>query len=621
MQAKTGKGNTMADALSLYRFWLEKLPADDPLHTELEAAAEDEEEIIDQFYQEIVFGTAGLRGICGPGTNRMNRLTVGRATKGIADYILESGEDPKAGVVIAYDCRHYSKEFSELAASILMGSGIHVYLFPSMRPTPELSFSIRKYGTVSGINMTASHNPKEYNGYKVYWKDGAQISGSVSDGILERIQRLDLFDDFGGISLEEGKEKGLLTMLGEETDRAYLDYVYSMRQRADCELDKSVCVVYTPLNGAGSIPMETVAAELGYDNFHIVPEQKDPDPEFTTVGYPNPEDPKGFELAEKLGKEVGAEVLIATDPDSDRMAIEIPDGKGGYEPLNGNQTGALLIAYMAQSQKDAGTLPKKAGMIKSIVTGDLGKAICQANGIRVYEALTGFKNICGVIPRLEAEGYSYFFGYEESIGCAPGEAVRDKDGICAGMLVMELAAWCKKRGETIRDYLEALYRRYGYYAEKGISVVLQGQEGSARMGRIMDRFRSDPPRKFGALQLVETIDYINGYEDIPASNVLKFIMDDGSWFAVRPSGTEPKIKFYYYAVSPQREESAAWSRPYRKSSKPLAKKRRSLHGSTIHYRTAPFPRASSRGSGPVHLITLISSSSFHRDTHPAACYD
>jgi phosphoglucomutase len=239
------------------------------------------------------------------------------------------------------------------------------------------------------------------------------------------------------------------------------------------------------------------------------------------------------------------------------MAIEIPDGKGGYEPLNGNQTGALLIAYMAQSQKDAGTLPKKAGMIKSIVTGDLGKAICQANGIRVYEALTGFKNICGVIPRLEAEGYSYFFGYEESIGCAPGEAVRDKDGICAGMLVMELAACCKKRGETIRDYLEALYRRYGYYAEKGISVVLQGQEGSARMGRIMDRFRSDPPRKFGALQLVETIDYINGYEDIPASNVLKFIMDDGSWFAVRPSGTEPKIKFYYYAVSPQREESAA----------------------------------------------------------------
>ena len=516
IRIETGKGTDMADELSLYRFWLEKLPADDPLHAELLAVEGNEKEIGDRFYQEIVFGTAGLRGICGAGTNRMNRLTVGRATKGIADYILDSGEDPSAGVAIAYDCRYFSKEFSELAASILMGSGIHVYLFPSMRPTPELSFAIRKYGTVSGINMTASHNPKEYNGYKVYWKDGAQISGSVSDGILERIQKLDLFDDFGGISLEEGKEKGLLTMLGEETDRAYLDYVYSMRQRTDCELDKSVCVVYTPLNGAGSIPMATVAAELGYDHFHIVPEQKDPDPEFTTVGYPNPEDPKGFELAEKLGKEVGAEVLIATDPDSDRMAIEIPDGKGGYVPLNGNQTGALLIAYMAQSQKDAGTLPKKAGMIKSIVTGDLGKAIC-----------------------------------------APGEAVRDKDGICAAMLVMELAAWCKKRGENIGDALEALYQKYGYYAEDQVSIVLKGQEGAAKIGRIMDSFRGNPPREYGTLKAAEIIDYINGYEDIPASNVLKFMMDDGSWFAVRPSGTEPKIKFYYYAVSPEREESAA----------------------------------------------------------------
>ena len=557
IRIETGKGTDMADELSLYRYWLEKLPADDPLHAELEAVEGDEKEIGDRFYQEIVFGTAGLRGICGAGTNRMNRLTVGRATKGIADFILDSGEDPKAGVAIAYDCRYFSKEFSELAASILMGSGIHVYLFPSMRPTPELSFAIRKYGTVSGINMTASHNPKEYNGYKVYWKDGAQISGTVSDGILERIQKLDLFDDFGGISLEQGKEKGLLTMLGEETDRAYLDYVYSMRQRADCELDKSVCVVYTPLNGAGSIPMATVAAELGYDHFHIVPEQKDPDPEFTTVGYPNPEDPKGFELAEKLGKEVGAEVLIATDPDSDRMAIEIPDGKGGYVPLNGNQTGALLIAYMAQSQKDAGTLPKKAGMIKSIVTGDLGKAICKANGIRVFEALTGFKNICGVIPRLQEEGYSYFFGYEESIGCAPGEAVRDKDGVCAAMLVMELAAWCKKRGENIGDALEALYQKYGYYAEDQVSVVLKGQEGAARIGRIMDAFRGNPPKEYGSLQAVEIIDYIKGYEDIPASNVLKFMMNDGSWFAMRPSGTEPKIKFYYYAVAKKREDSEA----------------------------------------------------------------
>lgn len=548
----------------LYQLWLERLPAQDPLRAELLAIEGDEKEISERFYQEIEFGTAGLRGICGAGTNRMNRLTVGRATRAIADYILASGEDPARGVAIAYDCRYFSKEFSELAASILMGQGIRAYLFPSMRPTPELSFAIRKYGAVSGINMTASHNPKEYNGYKVYWQDGAQISGAVSDGILAGIRKLDLFDDFGGISLEEGAKRGLLTMLGEETDRAYLDYVYSMRQRPDEELDKSVSVVYTPLNGAGSIPMATVAEELGYVNFRIVPEQKDPDPEFTTVGYPNPEDPRGFELAEKLGRETGAEVLIATDPDSDRMAIEIPDGRGGYEPLNGNQTGALLIAYMAMAQfgekagagNAAGAAVKGPAMIKSIVTGDFGRAICEDYGIRVYEALTGFKNICGVIPRLEKEGYSYFFGYEESIGCAPGEAVRDKDGICAGMLVMEMAAWCKKRGRTIRDLLESLYRRYGYFVEDSVSVVLKGQEGAARIGRIMDSLRGAPPQEFDGLKVARVIDYIHGYEDIPASNVLKFIMEDGSWFAMRPSGTEPKIKFYYYSVSAQREEAA-----------------------------------------------------------------
>ncbi|MDO5476438.1 MAG: phospho-sugar mutase [Eubacteriales bacterium] len=541
----------------LYDLWVEKLPAGDPLRTELLAIGDDEKEINDRFYQEIVFGTAGLRGICGAGTNRMNRLTVGRATRGIAAYILESGEDPARGVAIAYDCRFFSREFSELAASILMDCGIRVYLFPSMRATPELSFAVRRCGAVAGINMTASHNPKEYNGYKVYWQDGAQISGAVSDGMQAQIQKLDLLDDFGGISLEEGKKKGLLTMLGEEMDRAYMDYVLSMRQRPAEALDRSVCVVYTPLNGAGSVPMQQLARELGFDHFHIVPEQKDPDPTFATVGYPNPEDPKGFELAEKLGKEVGAEVLIATDPDSDRMAIEIPDDRGGYMPLNGNQTGALLIAHMAQSQREAGTLPEKAAMIKSIVTGDFGRAICEDYGIRVCEALTGFKNICGMIPRLEKEGYTYFFGYEESIGCAPGEKVRDKDGICAAMLIMETAAWCKKQGRTIRDLLEELYSRYGYYADGSLNLVLKGQEGAARIRRIMDRFRNAPPQKFGTLETAEMIDYQNGFGEIPATNALKYIMTDGSWFAMRPSGTEPKLKFYFYAVKKRREDSEA----------------------------------------------------------------
>jgi phosphoglucomutase len=279
----------------------------------------------------------------------MNEFTVGRATQGIANYILNSGEDGNRGFVLAYDSRYNSREFAQLAAEILAGNGIKAYLFPSLRPTPELSFAIRSFAALGGINMTASHNPKEYNGYKVYWMDGAQISGEISDGMLKEILALDLFDNFKKIPLEEAVEERKVRMLGEEMDLAYLDYVMSMRQRSDDEIDRTIPIVYTPLNGAGSIPMQKLAADLGYENFHIVPEQKDPDPEFTTVGYPNPEDPKAFALAEELGRKVGAEVLIATDPDSDRMAVEVSDGKGGYVPLNGNQTGALLIAYMARS--------------------------------------------------------------------------------------------------------------------------------------------------------------------------------------------------------------------------------------------------------------------------------
>lgn len=547
------------NARELYNLWLEKLPQDDPMRAELLAISDNENEITDRFYQEIVFGTAGLRGICGAGTNRMNRLTVGRATQGIADFILKSGEDVSRGVAIAYDCRYHSKEFSEMAAEILAGNGIRAYLFPSLRPTPELSFAIRKLGCVSGINMTASHNPKEYNGYKVYWEDGAQISGEISEGMQAEIQKLDMFAPVKNMALSEAAEKGLVQMLGEEMDRAYLDYVESMRQRDDDELDLTVPVVYTPLNGAGSIPMARVAKERGFVNFAIVPEQKDPDPDFTTVPFPNPENPKAFELAEKLGREKHAELLIATDPDSDRMAVEIADEneESGYRSLNGNQTGAMLIAYLAESRKEKGTLPEKSAMIKSIVTGDFGAAICEDYGITVFNTLTGFKNICGKIPEVEKEGYSYFFGYEESIGCAPGEMVRDKDGICAGMLMIEMAAFYRKKGMTLADALDMLYQKYGYYAEDQVSVVLKGKAGAERIGRIMDAFRKGKPQSFGDFTVATTIDYINGYEDIPAQNALRFTMTDGTWFAMRPSGTEPKIKFYYYAVAKKPEISHA----------------------------------------------------------------
>ena len=529
-----------------YEYWIKNLAEGSPLRDDLLSIKDDEAEITDRFYQEIVFGTAGLRGICGAGSNRMNDLTVSRATKGIGDYILKSGLDISRGVVFAYDCRYHSKEFSYLAAGILTAMGIKVYIFPSLRPTPELSFAIRELNAVSGVNMTASHNPKEYNGYKVYWEDGAQISGKVSDGILREIQQYGFFDDIKTLETDDAEKQGLLVTLGEDMDRKYLDYVKSLSRREDSSLDKSVSVIYTPLNGAGSIPLSRIMKERGFENFRLVHEQEDPDPEFTTVPFPNPEEPAAFGLAEKYGNDLDAEVLIATDPDADRMAIEVRDGDGRYQFLNGNQTGALLINYLAESGKASGELPGKYAMIKSIVTGDFGKTICEAYGITVFEALTGFKNICGRIPETEAKGYKYFFGYEESIGCAPGEKVRDKDGIAAGMLIAEMAAFYKKQGLTLYEKLQRVYEEYGFFAERQKSFVLKGKEGQERIGRIMDHFRGNSPAAFGGFEVRDVRDYIKGYEDIPPSNVLIFYMGDGSWFAMRPSGTEPKIKFYFY---------------------------------------------------------------------------
>jgi phosphoglucomutase len=538
-----------------YELWLNKLPKDSPLREELLSIREDPEAITDRFYRDIEFGTAGLRGICGAGTNRMNEYTVARATKGLADFIQSEAGQAERGVVIAYDCRYHSKEFSELSAEILTAAGIRVFLFPSLRPTPELSFSIRRLGAVSGINMTASHNPKEYNGYKVYWEDGAQISGRVSDEIQKRILCRDLFDPVPRLSMEEAGKRRLLTMLGDEMDRSYLSYVQSLAQHEADELALDVPIVYTPLNGAGNLPLRTVLAERGFTNIFVVPEQEQPDPEFTTVGYPNPEDPAAFALAEKLGRKTNAAVLIATDPDSDRMAIEIPGEDGSYHWLNGNQTGALLICYLADSRKKNGTLPEKAAMIKSIVTGDFGRTIAESYGISVFEALTGFKNICGRIPELEQKGYSYFFGYEESIGCAPGEAVRDKDGIAAGMLIAEMTAYYAKQNKTLSTVLSELYQKYGGFAELQVSIVRPGAEGAKEIRALMERFRNASPDAFGAFPIEDRIDYVDGWKEIPPSNVLIYHLRGGLWFAVRPSGTEPKIKFYYYTKAATRDEA------------------------------------------------------------------
>ena len=557
--------------------WKKNIPESDPLYADLLGAENDGKEMTERFGREIAFGTAGLRGIYGAGTDRMNAYTVGRATQGIADYINASGEDAGRGVVLCYDCRYHSDEFAREAAEIFAANGIPSHIFPALRATPELSFAIRRLGALSGINMTASHNPKEYNGYKVYWSDGAQISGEVADGMTAAIGRLGFFEGIRRMPFAEGVSAGFIHVLDEGIDRQYLDYVLSLAVRPDSDLDKTVRLVYTPLNGAGNDPVREVFRARGFVNTAYVEEQAMPDPEFTTVGYPNPEDPKAFALAEKLGKETGAEVLIATDPDADRMAIEVREEDGSYRFLNGNQTGALLIHYMAEGMTAYERMPEKPAMVKSIVTGNLGKKICESYGVRVVEALTGFKNICGRIPGLMEEGYTCFFAYEESIGCAPNAEVRDKDGIAAGMLIAEMAAFYRKKGMTLTDALEAIYEKYGAYAEDQVSLVLKGTEGQERIARIMEHFRG----RYGwvnnveetengvtvtwdfvggeglfALGLVKAIDYAEGWEDIPASNVLKFIMADGSWFAMRPSGTEPKLKFYYYAVRESMEEAA-----------------------------------------------------------------
>ncbi len=554
-----------------YDIWMKHVPMDDPLRPQLEAMAQDETDMAERFSQDMVFGTAGLRGVTGAGTNCMNVYTVGRATRGIVNYIKAAGpEAMDKGVIIAHDPRHYSKEFSRLAACILARAGIRVYTFPEMRATPELACLIRVKGTVSGINITASHNPPEYNGYKVYWDDGCQVSAEVADGMMHSIEKLDYFTDCD-IDYSEYEDliaQGKITLLGEKEDRIYLDMVKSLAIHEGDELDLSIPIVYTPLNGAGSIPFARMMEERGFKNVHIVPEQKDPDPDFTTVGYPNPEDPKAFRLSEKLGHEIGADLLMATDPDSDRFAIELMSDDGHYVPLNGNQTGYLLVNYILEGHRDAGTLPANGAMVKSIVTSSLSEEIAASFGVKMFEALTGFKNICGRIPFLEANHYSYLFGYEESVGYAACPEIRDKDGISAGMLVAEAAAYYRKQGKTLFQVLSDLGKRYGYYSEAEPNLVLKGIPGAQRIKRMMDSVRSDLPAdrvlpamsadsagkdpafsawdSVAGYRVTKVIDYKDGYEDIPASNVLRFFLENGSWFAVRPSGTEPKIKFYFY---------------------------------------------------------------------------
>ncbi len=526
-----------------FELWQEQLKHDKTAQSQLQLLNENEQEKEDAFYQMLEFGTAGLRGKLGIGTNRMNFYMVGRATQGIANYILKH-DGAKQGVAIAFDPRHFSKEFAFFTAEIFAGNGIKVYLYNDMRSTPQLSYTISQYKTISGINITASHNPKEYSGYKVYWNDGAQVSGEVAKGMTAEIEKIDMFVDIKQMEGLEAQEKGLITILSEDIDEKYLNLVQSLTINKD--IAKDISIVYTPLNGAGRIPLKQILQRRGFTNIHLVAEQEHPDPNFTTVGYPNPEDTKAFAYAERLGKEVGAELLIATDPDADRIACEIRGENGEYVPLNGNQVGVLLIKYILEAMKEKGRLPQNGAMVKSIVTGDMGRAICEVYGVKMLESLTGFKNICGKIPDLKRDGYVYLFGYEESIGYAPSEEVRDKDGIATAMLLCELAGYYKKKGKTLLDVMEELFQEYGYYQETQVSLVLEGMEGAKRISRMMETYHKEYVKEFDGIGVEEVIDYIDGYADIPASDVLKFKLEDGSWYALRPSGTEPKIKLYIY---------------------------------------------------------------------------
>lgn len=538
-----------------YNHWLKNEYFDEETRKELESIKDNKEEIEDRFHTDLTFGTAGLRGKIGAGTNRMNKYTVSLATQGLADTIVNKGKEAMArGVAIAYDVRHFSKDFSEMAARVLAANGIKVYLFDDIRPTPLLSYTIRKLNTISGIVVTASHNPKDYNGYKVYWEEGSQILDDVAEEILTNINNIDDFSNIKLIELEEGIDKGLIQYIGKEIDDEYVEKVKELSVNED--IDKEINIVYTPLNGTGNKLVRRVLKERGFTGVYVVSEQEKPDPNFTTVGYPNPEDVKAFEYAKKYGKEKDADILIATDPDCDRVACMVKDADEKYVFLNGNQTGALLVDYILSSMDKKDAIPKNGAIVKSIVTGDLSKAIAEDYDVTTLETLTGFKHICGKANEFDkTKKHTFIFGYEESIGYVYSNIVRDKDAVISSMLIAEMAAFYKKRGKTLLDRLEELYLEYGYYFEKLISIVLEGIEGKERINRIMDSFRKTPITAIEDMRLSKTIDYLKDNTGNPKSNVLKYFFNDGSWYAIRPSGTEPKIKIYIYSKGETKHSS------------------------------------------------------------------
>ena len=539
-----------------YNEWLNDDCFDDETKKELDSIRDNEEEIKDRFYKELEFGTAGLRGVIGAGTNRMNKYTVGRATQGLANFINKMKiENPS--VVISYDSRHMSKEFSEIAALVLNANGIKVNLFDNLRPVPELSFSVRYLNATAGIMITASHNPPEYNGYKVYWSDGAQIIPPIDKGIIDEVLSIKDFSLIKTLNKNEAIEAGLLNYVGEEIDDAFINALKSSCLNPEIikKEAKNVKIVYTPLHGAGNLPVQRILKELGFENVYVVPEQEKPDGDFPTVSYPNPEDPKAFELALKLAKEVDADVVLATDPDADRLGVFSKMSNGEYVSYTGNMSALLICEYELSQQKEKGILPNNGAIITTVVSSELTKAIAENYGAKVFETLTGFKWIGEKIRKFEEENsYKYLFGFEESYGCLIAPHARDKDGISAVMALCEATAFYKNKGWSLWEQMIKIYEKYGYYREGQVSIVLKGADGAEEIKNKMAKMRSNPPTELAGLNVLEVRDYqehvikkADGevYEtDLPTSNVLYYELSNNSWCCVRPSGTEPKIKFY-----------------------------------------------------------------------------
>ena len=541
-----------------YDFWLEDSYFDQETKNELLAIKNDEKEIEERFYKDLEFGTGGLRGIIGAGTNRMNIYTVRKATQGLANYILKHNGQDK-GVAIAYDSRNMSPEFADEAALCLAANGIKAYVFDALRPTPELSFALRKLGCISGIVVTASHNPPEYNGYKVYWEDGAQVTAPKDKEIINEVKNVTDYHTVKTMDKEEAVKSGLYQVIGKEIDDAYM--VELKKQIIHPEVIKEVAddikIVYTPLCGTGNVPVRRILSELGFKNVYVVPEQENPDPKFTTLEYPNPEDPKAFTYALRLAKEKNADIVLATDPDADRLGIYALDTKSGeYVPFTGNMSGMLIAEYIMRERQATGTMPANPALVKTIVTTNMADVMTAHYGVKLIEVLTGFKFIGEQIKIFETTGCNnYVFGLEESYGCLAGTHARDKDAIVAVMCLCEAAAWCKKQGITLWDEMLNMYEKYGYFKEDMYTITLKGIDGSKQIQAIMDGLRANPPKEFGELKVVSMRDYETGEvlnletgektgTGLPKSNVLYFDLTNDSWCCARPSGTEPKIKFY-----------------------------------------------------------------------------